>query len=311
MKLHYYKLNEATNFGDELNPWLWKQLIPTFLDEDKRTIFVGIGTLLNRKLPQAEKTVVFGTGVGYGSLPKLNDSWTIYCLRGPLSAQALGVSEELAVTDAALLVRRLFQANNPKCKRFSFMPHLKHAIPASSAWVPICEELGFGYIDPRWSVEKVLSAISQTEVLLAEAMHGAIIADALRVPWIPIKTSAHINSFKWQDWCQSIDIEYQPRYVMPLWDLYPVVPQAPATRLRIRWEINYWMDWLKQDQLRVFKRIWGDKKKRVAKQLTDIAKSAQPSLSDEVRLERLTNELEERLYQFKNDVIAGRFSSTR
>ncbi|MBE9124677.1 MULTISPECIES: polysaccharide pyruvyl transferase family protein [unclassified Coleofasciculus] len=309
MKLYYYKFDKHANFGDELNPWIWKQLIPHILDEDKRTLFVGIGTLLNRKLPKAEKTVVFGTGVGYGygTVPKINDSWTIYCVRGPLSAQALGVPEDLAVTDAGLLVRRLFPANYSKTQQFAFMPHFKHAISASSAWASICEQLGFAYIDPCWSIEKVLSAISETEILIAEAMHGAIIADALRVPWIPIKTSANINSFKWQDWCLSLGIEYQPRYVMPLWDFYPVFPEAPSTRLRIRPEINYWIDWLKQEQLNVFNKIGGDPNQRVARQLMDIAKTAQPFLSDELIVERLTHELEARLEQFKNDVRIGCF----
>jgi succinoglycan biosynthesis protein ExoV len=310
MKLYYYKSDEYANFGDELNPWIWNQLIPNILDEDERTLFVGIGTLLNRKLPKAEKTIVFGTGVGYGygTVPKINQSWTIYCLRGRLSAQALGVAKEVAVTDAALLVRRLFQANHSKTQHFAFMPHFKHAIPASLAWSAICEQLGFAYIDPRWSIEKILSAISQTEVLLAEAMHGAIIADALRVPWIPIKTSANINSFKWQDWCLSLGIEHQPQYVMPLWDFYPVFPEAPSTRLRIRPEINYWIDWLKQEQLNVFNQIGGTPNQRVARQLMDIAKTVKPILSDEFIVERLTHELETRLQQFKDDVRVGNFA---
>ena len=38
--------NGATNFGDELNMYLWR-VFPDAFDEDKSIQFVGIGTLLN------------------------------------------------------------------------------------------------------------------------------------------------------------------------------------------------------------------------------------------------------------------------
>ncbi|GEA25926.1 exopolysaccharide glucosyl ketal-pyruvate-transferase [Microcystis aeruginosa NIES-4325] len=213
MKLRYYKLPKGErNFGDELNPWLWEKLIPGILDEDASVAFVGIGSLINNGLPQktryARKIVIFGTGVGYGKgVPKIDESYTIYCVRGLLSAQALGISEKLAITDGAVLIRQVFSNQSPKKYRFSYMPHYELA---GKGWETVCQKLGFGYIDPRWSVEQVLSSISETEILLAEAMHGAIIADALRVPWLPITTNSSILAFKWQDWCSSIGVEYQP-----------------------------------------------------------------------------------------------------
>lgn len=36
-------------------------------------------------------------------------------------------------------------------------------------------------------------------MVLADAMHAAIIADAMRVPWLPLITSPQINTFKWLD----------------------------------------------------------------------------------------------------------------
>ena len=41
-------------------------------------------------------------------------------------------------------------------------------------------------------------------------MHAAIVADTLRVPWVPLMTSSDINSFKWLDWTQSMRVPYQP-----------------------------------------------------------------------------------------------------
>jgi succinoglycan biosynthesis protein ExoV len=66
MKLFYFRgENGVTNFGDELNMYLWPRVFPDAFDEDKSVQFVGIGTLLNDRLPAAPRTVVFGAGVGY------------------------------------------------------------------------------------------------------------------------------------------------------------------------------------------------------------------------------------------------------
>jgi succinoglycan biosynthesis protein ExoV len=46
-------------------------------------------------------------------------------------------------------------------------------------------------------------------------MHGAIAADTLRVPWIPYRCSTNIGTFKWQDWCASMDLKYEPLVLHP------------------------------------------------------------------------------------------------
>ena len=38
------------------------------------------------------------------ALPQINENWTIYCVRGPLSASELGVPADRAVTDPAALI---------------------------------------------------------------------------------------------------------------------------------------------------------------------------------------------------------------
>lgn len=305
MKLFYYQRPDGvTNFGDHLNPWLWQQLLPGVFDENEATAFVGIGTLLNNLLPQrlpnARKIAVFSSGFGYETASTVvDDAWKIYCLRGPLSAQKLDVPAKLAVADGAILIRRIFKPKG-KAYRFAYMPHIHHALYGGTTWDSICEQIGFKYIAPYWPIEQVLSAISQTEILLTEAMHGAIVADALRVPWIPIRTSARVLTFKWQDWCSSINLEYQPIYVTPLTSSYPRIQSSiPVAR--------HWLNWLKQDKLRSLTRIGGDELKLMATQLDRVAKTASPNLSDDNRIEKLTVELEQRLYQFKTDVAAGEF----
>lgn len=285
MKLFYYQEN---NFGDQLNAWLWDKLIPRVLDNDESAAFIGIGTLLNDQLPLKTKNarlrVIFGTGAGYGQgIPQIDESYKIYCVRGPLTAKALEVDNKFAVTDGAILIRKIYNDHSEKLYKFSYVPHYEMA---GEGWRLVCERLGFGYIDPRWPIKKVLSCISQSEVILAEAMHGAIIADSLRVPWIPVISHSTILSFKWQDWCQSIDVEYKPLYIDRL--------HHPRQKLDILSPTRLVRDWLRQ--------------KKASSQLLNIANTTRPTLSSDIRVDSLTQQMYETLQKFNQDWELGAFS---
>jgi succinoglycan biosynthesis protein ExoV len=214
MKLFYHK-DPVGNFGDDLNPWLWPRLLPGLLDDDESSLFVGIGTILDERIPHAPAKVVFGTGVGYGRLPAVDGRWRICCVRGPLTARALGLSPELAITDPAVLVKTVLPdtADAPRQHRVSFMPHHRTKIRASEQGIDLqaaCASADIYYIDPAAGVDSVLRDIASSEMLIAEAMHGAIVADALRIPWLPVKIYDHIRDLKWRDWCSSLDLAYRP-----------------------------------------------------------------------------------------------------
>jgi succinoglycan biosynthesis protein ExoV len=56
----------------------------------------------------------------------------------------------------------------------------------------------------------VIEKIRSARLVLAEAMHAAIVADSLRVPWIAVSSSPKVSSFKWLDWTQSMELPYLP-----------------------------------------------------------------------------------------------------
>lgn len=219
MKLYYYNAKEngfkLGNFGDDLNPWIWNQLIPElFEDENDSTLFVGIGTLLNDFLPKESQKVIFGPGVGYGNIDIQNSRFKIYFVRGKLTAKCIGVSDEKAITDPAILVKGLYSKKDIKKRyKYSYMPHHLESEMNRQGWQQVCNDCGLNYIDPGNPVEQILEEITATEILLTEAMHGAIVADALRVPWVPIKTNQKILEFKWKDWLDGLNISYKPHYI--------------------------------------------------------------------------------------------------
>ena len=213
-------------------PGLWPKLMPEInmepfpkkedgiVDAGDRDVLVRIGTLLNARFPKSRKLYVMGSGVGYGERPSLGDNTKINCVRGPLSAKALDLPESYAPIDAGVLVNR-FLPDAPKVKyKFSYMPQISSGVKCPGVWEKICHELDFGYLDPTYSVDTTIRNIRETEVLLTESMHGAIIAEALRVPWIPIVTRQEILPFKWQDWCYSINEQYEPVHVSPIYEKY-------------------------------------------------------------------------------------------
>ena len=65
---------------------------------------------------------------------------------------------------------------------------------------------GVTLIDPRDDPLSIIAAIGKCRVLMSEALHGIIVADALRVPWIAIRPLAPIHRPKWTDWAETLDL---------------------------------------------------------------------------------------------------------
>jgi succinoglycan biosynthesis protein ExoV len=265
-------------------------------------VLVGIGTLLNHRLPErlgpASRVVIFSSGVGYEKpLRALPPHWRISCVRGPLSAQALGLAPALAITDGALLLQRYWRpAAADRRWPAAFMPHIHHATMAAASWQQICQDLGWQYIDPRWPVEQVLRAIGQSQLLLAEAMHGAIAADALRVPWIAVQTSARILPFKWQDWCASVQVPFQPAYLWPL-PAYRPVAQGLRSALRAG---RYAGRVVAADPAGLLR--WGQL--ATAAHLLKVSQTRPPQLSSDSHCRRLSERLETALEQLQATFLA-------
>jgi len=211
MQMYYYR-GPRPNFGDVLNEWLWPQLLPDFFDGDASALFLGIGSILYDFLPSTARKVVFGAGYGgYTAVPRIDDRWGFYFVRGPVTAQTLGLDPSLAVGDAAILLRSCDINRPAKQHRASFMPHWESAIDGD--WQDVSARAGLHYIDPCGDVERVIAEILASDVLVTEAMHGAIVADALRVPWIPVRPVRSAHRRKWLDWASALEIQLKPESI--------------------------------------------------------------------------------------------------
>ena len=193
-----------------MNLWFWGDVMPSWRDMHTDMTMSGIGTLINRSmLSSYPKILVCGSGAGYGKLSDINlDHVRFAWVRGPRTAALLGLEAGTAITDGACLAPDLPRFADSAVTRQGtiFVPHRLTANLALD-WANIEQRAGLKVVLPQNDAVSVIKRIRDAELVIAESMHGAILADAFRVPWVPVAISHHFNTFKWQDWAESMEVK--------------------------------------------------------------------------------------------------------
>jgi succinoglycan biosynthesis protein ExoV len=193
------------NFGDELNSLLWPRLLPDFFDQNEATRFLGIGSVLDDR--HSSKIIKLVAGAGYGGYQRqvvLDETWIIHWVRGKRTARLLGLPPAIGIGDPASLVPLAGLTPMREDRDVGFIPHFESA--TRGAWAEVAAKAGATLIDPRDDPVSVIAAIGKCRMVMSEALHGIIVADALRVPWIAIRPLAPIHRPKWFDWAETLDV---------------------------------------------------------------------------------------------------------
>jgi succinoglycan biosynthesis protein ExoV len=301
MKLTYYN-GTPPNFGDEINATMWAHLLPqNFLDEDENELFLGIGSILWDYLPKAPIKHVMGSGFGgYTGAPDLNDgSWNVAWVRGPVTASLLGLEPDLAICDAAVLLREIPVPAPAKNIDIAFMPHFESTERGN--WEAVCRLAGFTYLDPRDDVDLLLARIRGARLLISEAMHGAIVADALRTPWIGIVPFHPQHRAKWEDWAASLSIPLRQAVLSPSSAL-EAYTYFTGLRGRGRRSKRVLQSRLAAPFSAAFTHA-------AARQLDRLSRTVDPQLSEDREIMRATERCMETLHRFVSE--RSRFPSSR
>jgi succinoglycan biosynthesis protein ExoV len=219
LKINYFTCDEG-NFGDDLNEWIWDRLIPGWRQWDHDVTLLGVGTLINDRLIDELRdanVLILGTGVGYGDdilRASIPENWDIKSVRGPNSARQLGISETRGLIDPAVMVADFpeFQ-DQPKSDIPIFIPH--HKSVNRHDWSKVCDRHRLQYVSPTSDSIQVIKSIAGAPLVITESMHGAIIADSFRVPWLPIRISPKFNAEKWIDVLESVGLDLEVPFLFP------------------------------------------------------------------------------------------------
>lgn len=212
MKLIYFK-GSRPNFGDDLNAILWPQLIPEFFDEDGDEGFLGIGTIIGMRFAPVKKLHVFSSGVGYDSIEFGADLRKVWCVRGPYSAKHLGLEPRHALTDGGILAPLILKKPDQPANDICVVPHWETL--SEGDWGLACRLAGMRLVNPMQEASVAVESIISARLVLTESLHGAIIADAYGIPWIPFTTTSNFSLFKWRDWTSSVQIRLRLGHVPP------------------------------------------------------------------------------------------------
>lgn len=280
MRLYYYHA-KGGNFGDELNAWLWPRLLGDLLGPDDGRTFVGIGSILDRRLDELPGfKIIFGTGINsQAKLPQITDQYDIRFVRGPISAASLG-GDHRWIADSAVALGLLPWPSLCVSDTVGFMPHF--ITTAYLDWERVCSMLGLTYINPQWSPEKVMTAIRSCSRIITEAMHGAIVADVFRIPWLRVSINAwqkedfDYSALKWLDWGLAIGADVTPVHLEPL---------------------HQWGRRMLINPVRLADRITAEK--RLIRSLRALPRSGSFRLSSELKLQRAQNDIRTEIQKLK------------
>ncbi|MFD3396211.1 polysaccharide pyruvyl transferase family protein [Alteromonas macleodii] len=220
MAVYYFKDNRG-NVGDDLNALILRHYFDLKKCEDAPFTLVGIGTLINNRLPSSKAFNFFTTGYGYQKPPNFSEtSVSAIGLRGPMTLAKIRPfleedEQNIPLLDGAYLTPELIvNDETPKAGRVGLIPHVDSMVVGR--WQEIAKRGQFYLIDPRWEPRKFISALTSCSAVITEAMHGAILADAYRVPWAGFAAYSHINTEKWFDWAESLSIPLKVTSVSPV-----------------------------------------------------------------------------------------------
>jgi succinoglycan biosynthesis protein ExoV len=210
--------NGSGNVGDEMNAWIWPHLLPGL---DEEVALLGVGTLLNadfcKRLEDCSRVMVFGTGAGYGAPPTIDSRWRFYAVRGARSCARLGLDSDRAVADAAYLLGSLNWQRLPRERgRVVVIPH--HRSLRLLDWSALCEESGLTFLSPLLPAEEFFEQLISAELVLSEAMHGAILADIARIPWRAFSFGRQFSFDKWLDWSEMLRIDLTMLQIQGFYD---------------------------------------------------------------------------------------------
>ncbi|UWF77886.1 MULTISPECIES: polysaccharide pyruvyl transferase family protein [Microbacterium] len=188
------------NFGDDLTPWLLPRygIVPLYR-EPRTARLVGVGSLLEF-LPGGYSGAIWGSGL-MGDVRHPLPHATVLAVRGPLTAERIGLSSAPAYGDPGLLVGRLLP-RPPGDGRIAVVPHGHHrAHPGLAALVAAAGD-GARVVNVHQRAAPAVREIAASRGVVTTSLHGLVTADAYGIPavWTTLDPPLGGGDFKFRDY---------------------------------------------------------------------------------------------------------------
>ena len=202
------------NFGDNLNSLLWRTLLAEIGPVRPCQAVYGVGSFHGIAIPKKTKILhVMGSGCAGRSRisSAVGKGVHFHFVRGPRTAEAWNCGAGV-LADGAVLLAHTYLGNLAPERRAESVGYVPHHISDQLAdYEYICRQAGVRYIGSKgYDTEGFVRKLKSCDYVITEALHGAIVADLFRIPWLAVSSRRHINAYKWNDWCQSVGLEYKP-----------------------------------------------------------------------------------------------------
>lgn len=305
MKL-VYQVND--NFGDRLNEFFWHRAAPGLLDDDTSALVLGMGTIFNEwffeKLDPDALRIIIGSGSGdKGPLPSLTPDVRIYGVRGPLTASYFGLGQDMIIGDPAILLSRFSDLRSTSARQgVGFMPHC-HTLDDWD-WETTCKEAGLIFVNPRGEPHEVIRQISSLKSIVTEAMHGAIVADAVRTPWTAVRISHRFWASKWSDWAGAVQTHILLHQLPQLRDL-----RRKGAMERAKETVKRGLAPLGLDRPSGSPRSRAFEVNLARNELRRLAFDVEPQLSKDAAAEAAASRIEAAINRLMDDKAAGLFTT--
>ncbi|WP_253941324.1 polysaccharide pyruvyl transferase family protein [Microbacterium sp. SYP-A9085] len=206
------------NFGDELAPHLFEAATGESLRwaPPSHAAIITVGSIIDLYAYHAQGASVWGAGLrrlpaspGEGRALRARLG-RCYAVRGPLTREALGLSDECILGDPGILAPEILQGEVPlPTGRPLVIPHYR-AWGSRQGRVVIKEFMraGFDVVGPNQDPVNIVRHIRNASAVFGSSLHAIIVADAFGVPasltTFAEKAPLGEPNFKYRDYFQSV-----------------------------------------------------------------------------------------------------------
>lgn len=211
LKYYYWGhpiIKNCYNFGDLVTPHLMNHyckagtVAPATSIDDANII--STGSIIHH-VRQDKKVVILGSGLLLDGVRKMPNA-KVYSLRGQLTKERLGITQDIPLGDPALLLPRVFpmEKKNDANRPVGIVPHYVHFDdPALDKY----------RVDPRYRLintraepRSVAQEMCACSYIISSSLHGLIVADAYGIPNIRLIMGIELcgGDYKFNDYYSAV-----------------------------------------------------------------------------------------------------------